>query len=88
MTDLSAYSYEGIIESYFGTDMYSQKATEMFDIYKSLVDKQDKTTEESKLFTDAVDYLEEVPPYAAKELVYAFRDMEAKRGMGEVGQAQ
>lgn len=36
--DMSAYSYEEIIENYFGIDMYAHRALALFDEYKKLVE--------------------------------------------------
>jgi len=78
--DLSAYSYEGIIKHYFDIDMYSEKAKSRFEAYRSLVDKADRTEEEDELFFDALTYLKRLPPIgAARELVYAFNEMEMRR---------
>jgi len=77
--DMSNYSYEGIIEHYYDLNQYSEEANHQFAIYQSLVDKENRTTSESEQFIDARTYLKQIPVGAAQELVYAFRDMEAKR---------
>lgn len=77
--DLSAYSYEGIIEYYFNNDMYSNKIKKQFETYKRLINKDDRTEEEGQQLVDAITYLKQIPPKAAEELVFAFRQMEEQR---------
>jgi len=59
--------------------MYSQKANEQFEIYKSLIHKENRTAQEGETLAEAIIYLNQIPPAAAKELVYAFREMEMQR---------
>lgn len=77
--DLSAYSYEGIIEYYFNNDMYSNKIKTQFETYKRLINKNERSEEEGQQLVDAITYLKQIPPKAAEELVYAFRQMEEQR---------
>ena len=81
LENLSAYSYETIIEAYFDTDMYSDRMRSLLDRYQEL-SKKDRTAEESEEFLKAQAELELVPP-AAKELYIAYRSIEATRKAGQ-----
>jgi len=72
--DLSAYSWETIVESYFETGQYSHEITGKFNRYKKLYNK-DRSHEEEKEFFRIRAELETVSP-AQKELYNAFRQME------------
>lgn len=75
--DMSAYSYEAVIEHYYDVDMYSEKAGRQFEMYKSLVAKENRSPEETELLASVIAYLKQVPAGAARELVFAFREMES-----------
>ena len=77
--DMSAYSYEGVIEHFYDMNQYSVEARRQFEIYSSLVDKKSRTYDEGQQFIKALSYLQSVPDGAAQELVFTFRDMEAER---------
>lgn len=77
--DASGYSYEGIVEHYFDTDMYSQEIKDIYENYKKLIDKKERTSEENEHLVDAITYLKQIPPMASPQLVYEFREMEEKR---------
>jgi ABC-type uncharacterized transport system ATPase subunit len=79
LEDLSAYSYEGIIEYYFDLDMYSERIKTQFEEYKTLTEKTNRTTEENVRFAAIISELNLIPPAAASELVYSFHEMERKR---------
>ena len=72
--DLSAYSWETIVESYFEAGQYSHEITGKFNRYKKLY-KKDRSHEEEKEFFRLRAELETVSP-AQKELYNAFRQME------------
>lgn len=72
--DLSAYSWETIVESYFEAEQYSHEITEKFNKYKELYYKERSHEEEKEFFRIRAE-LETVSP-AQKELYNAFRQME------------
>ena len=82
--DLSKYSLEAIVESYFDIDMYSEDIKKTFEIYKELCFKE-RTEEENYKFLEAKSRLELVPP-AATELYSAFNELESKRKAAKNGQ--
>jgi len=77
--DLSAYSYEGIVEYYFNADMYSDEVKSKFERYKALLEMINKNEDEMEEFAGIVTYLQQIPAKASEELVYAFRELELKR---------
>jgi predicted ATPase len=82
MEDLTAYSYEGIIEYYFGSDMYSEKIKEQFERYKAAISKENRSEEEDAQLVETITYLKQIPSAAAPELIHSFRAMEASRRQG------
>jgi predicted ATP-binding protein involved in virulence len=80
--DLSAYSYEGVIEYYFDIDMYSNEIRTQFEKYKNLLNNSNRTNEENEELAEIISSLNRIPPAAAEELVYAFRELESKRKQG------
>jgi len=86
--DMSAYSYEAVIEHYYDVNMYSMEANKQFEIYKSLVDKENRSPNEMEQLVNAITYLKQIPAGAAEELVYSFREMEVQRRQRANGQAQ
>jgi AAA15 family ATPase/GTPase len=79
LEDLSAYSYEGIVEYYFNTDMYSERIKSQFERYKTLAAKENRTPEENDEFVEIIVYLKQIPPAAASELIHSFRELERQR---------
>jgi len=77
--DMSAYSYEAVIEHYYDVNMYSREADKQFEIYNSLVKKDNLSPDEMESLVNAMTYLKQIPAGAAEELVYSFREMEAQR---------
>ncbi len=80
--DLSAYSYEGIVEGYFKADMYSDEVKEKLKRYEELVMKAAKNEDENDEMIGLRFYLKEVPEGLAKEMVAKFREIELKRKGG------
>jgi predicted ATP-binding protein involved in virulence len=79
LEDLSAYSYEGIVEYYFNTDMYSGKIKNQFEQYKLLTAKDNRTPKENDELVEIIAYLKQIPPAAASEMIYSFRELERQR---------
>jgi predicted ATP-binding protein involved in virulence len=79
LEDLSAYSYEGIVEYYFNADMYSDKIKNQFEQYKLLNAKDNRTPEENDELVEIIAYLKQIPPAAASEMIYSFRELERQR---------
>jgi predicted ATP-dependent endonuclease of OLD family len=77
--NLSAYSYEGIIEYYFDLNMYSQRIKTLFDEYKTLLVKKERGAEENEALASCISELKQIPLAAAPELVLSFQNMEKWR---------
>lgn len=77
--DLSAYSFEGIVEGYFDIDQYSNEIKQKLSNYEKLVYKKDKSESEKEEMLNLRLYLKGVSEKLAPELVYKFRDIEIKR---------
>lgn len=73
----SYFSYETIVESFLGTDMYSEELKRRFNRYKELCFKK-RTAEENKEFVETKMTLERMVP-ASKELMNAFYELEQQR---------
>lgn len=79
LEDLSAYSYEGIVEGYFNIDKYSTEAKEKLFRYKELVNKENKSEEEESEEFELRNYLKGVPETLASEIVYEFKNIELSK---------
>jgi predicted ATPase len=79
LTDLSAYSYDGIVEYYYNSDKYSEKIKTDFENYKSLINKHDRDDGENTQLIDVITYLKSIPAAAAPELIRSFRELELQR---------
>lgn len=77
--DLTAYSYEGIVEEYFNIDQYSQSIKDKLNRYKKLIFKNNTTKEEDAEMEDLRKYLAEVSEEDAPELYAEFMDLEIHR---------
>ncbi|MBF0605971.1 MAG: AAA family ATPase [Candidatus Magnetobacterium sp. LHC-1] len=75
-SDFSGYSYDGIIESYFDIDKYSQDIKDKIERYEHLADLEMLTEEdEDKLFKLEM-YLKGIPAFLAPELKLKFQQVE------------
>ena len=62
---LTNLPYEGIVESYFCTDLLSQELREKFERYRALAQKEELTGEDLVEADELAMYLDEVPDYLA-----------------------
>ena len=74
--DLSAYSSETILESYFMTDKYSDEIKKKMDEYENLMNKQNKTVEDNIKIRELKDYFNHVPKYRTEELLVKLQQIE------------
>lgn len=77
--DLSAYSFEGIVEGYFDIDQYSNEIKDKLSRYKKLVYTDNKSQDEKDEMIDLRSYLKNISEKLAPELVYEFRKIEITR---------
>lgn len=85
LEDLSGYSYDGIVESYFENDKYSDLIKEKIARYEKLVNKEKLTDDEEDQLIDLRTYLKNIPPQLAPELSIKFKNIEFKRKEKQVG---
>lgn len=80
---LTNLPYEGIVESYFGVDLLSQKLREKFEQYRTLVQKDHLTDEDFAVAAELELYLDEVPDYLALDFATEYSHLKlelANRG--------
>lgn len=82
--DLSAYSYDGIVENYFDIDKYSSIIKNKVERYESLLLKTDLTEDEKSDREELKTYLEIIPSELAPELSAKMTELKMKYGDGNV----
>jgi predicted ATP-dependent endonuclease of OLD family len=75
-SDLSAYSYDALLESYFMTDKYSEIVKGKIAEYEILNAKQEKTIEDIENLKSLRDYFAHAPKYLSKELLVKLQQIE------------
>jgi predicted ATP-binding protein involved in virulence len=76
--DLSGYSYDALIESYFGTDKYSENLKQKVARYEELADRPTRTEQETDEYQDLKQYLSNLPKYLAPELAVKLQQIQLK----------
>jgi AAA15 family ATPase/GTPase len=76
--DLSAYSYEAIIESYFDVDQYSELLKKDVARYELLMDNENPTPADAKQLAALSKKLHDVPKFAADELAVKIQQIDLK----------
>ncbi|HRG73322.1 MAG TPA: AAA family ATPase [Leptospiraceae bacterium] len=82
VTDLSAYSIDGIVENYFDIDKYSKSIKEKIQEYENLVSKKEQTDKEKERLLELRILFKKIPEDFAPELVAFFQQIE----IGRLGQ--
>ena len=77
-TDLSGYSYDTLIESYFGSDKYSDLLKQRVERYEILIDKNELTEAERDELFDTKKYLKEIPKFMSDELAVKLQQIKLK----------
>ncbi len=77
-TDLSGYSSEIIVESYFGTDKYSQILKDQVDEYEKLMGQETLSFEDEDRLDELESYFETIPKYLADELTVKLQQIRLK----------
>lgn len=77
-SDLSGYSYDTLIESYFDSDKYSDILKTKIADYERLVDAQTLTEGEKDRLWELKQYLEQIPKFAADELAVKLQQIKLK----------
>lgn len=77
-TDLSGYSYDTLIESYFGSDKYSDFLKEKVNRYETLTEKEELDEEERNELFDIKKYLKDIPKFMSDELAVKLQQIKLK----------
>ncbi len=77
-TDLTSYSYDALIESYFKTDKYSDEVKEKIKEFEKLVDKTKQTGKDRDRLRDLRKYFSHSPKYLSSELLFKLQEIELK----------
>lgn len=67
-SDLSIYSYDALIESYFDSDKYSQEIKDKLSKFEELSKKDNFTDKEKEQFKDFKRFFKDLPKFMANEL--------------------
>ena len=81
VTDMSLYSYQGIVEHYFGENNYTHGATEALNRYIYLSEYSSLSDAEKQEMSELANSFLSIPDDAASELKSAFLDYELRRRM-------
>jgi AAA15 family ATPase/GTPase len=76
--DLSGYSYDTLIESYFNSDKYSHLLKQRIERYETLTKKNELSEEESGEFLLIKRYLKEIPKFISDELAVKLQQIRLK----------
>ena len=75
-TDLSSYSYDALLESYFNTDKYSQEIKNKISEFEKLISIKDRTDEQDEQVRFLRNYFAHAPKYLSKELLVKLQQIE------------
>ena len=81
--DLSGYSYDTLIESYFNSNMYSNELVKKIEKFEFLIEKEKLSTKELKELTELKSYLDAIPKFASDELAVKLQQIKLKTIKGE-----
>ncbi len=76
--DLSGYSSEMIVESYFGMDKYSQILKDQVDEYERLMANEEPSLEDEDRIDELEGYFETLPKYLSDELTIKLQQIRLK----------
>ena len=74
--DLSTYSYDALLESYFGVDKYSDVLKEKVSEYEVLSSKKELAVEEEFELEELRSYLDQAPLFLSKELQVKLQEID------------
>jgi predicted ATP-binding protein involved in virulence len=77
-TDLSGYSWDTLIESYFDSDKYSNLLKSYVSEYERLVDMNDLNEVQKNRLFELKNYLREIPKFVADELAVKLQQIKLK----------
>ncbi len=77
-TDLTGYSYDTIIESYFESDKYSDELKERLSRFDLLSERKDLTEVEKNELTELKGYFNDIPKFLSDELVVRLQQIKLR----------
>lgn len=78
--DLSAYSYECLVDSLFSTTAFSDVMGNKYGRYQELVEKDDiRSISEDEELVDLIKYFKSIPIFMAKDIILDFQKTERQR---------
>jgi len=77
--DLTGYSYDGLVESYFDSDKYSLQIKDKLNRYETLAKQQSLSTAEQDEFASLRRHLKSIPSTVSPELAVKFGQIEIER---------
>lgn len=75
-SDLSGYSYDALIESYFKADKYSEEIKEKIHEFDQLISINDRTQEQNEKLRFLRNYFAHTPKYLSDELLVRLQQIE------------
>ena len=75
-TDLSGYSYDALLESYFKTDKYSEEIKNKIVEFEKLTSLKEKTSEQLEQIRSLRNYFAHTPKYLSTELLVKLQQIE------------
>ena len=76
--DLSGYSYDSLIESYFDSDKYSKEVKEKIEIFEKLSDKNSLTDNEKDVYYKLKKYFDSLPTFMSDELAVKLNEIKLR----------
>jgi len=77
-TDLTNYSYDALIESYFKADKYSDEIKNKIIEFEKLIEKGNLTPEQKNTLNNLRNYFAHSPKYLSNELLVKLQEIELK----------
>jgi predicted ATP-binding protein involved in virulence len=79
LEDMSAYSYDGIVEYYYNSEKYSDKAKANLEEYKELTAKNNRSEKENERLAELTLYFDSTPILGSPQIMNAFLETEMNR---------
>lgn len=77
-TDLSSYSYDALIESYFDSDKYSKELKDKIEIFEKLADRDSLSDNEKDEHYKLKKYFDTVPTFMSDELAVKLNEIKLR----------
>lgn len=77
-SDLSGYSYDTLVESYFNTDKYSSELKTRIDEYEKLISQTQLSETDNERVLELKRYLNEIPKFLSDELAVKLQQIKLK----------